>query len=302
MAELVSFVGVGPGKCATTWLYDVLAGHPGLRVCRAKEPMFFDRAYDRGVAWYHALFPDGSQPAGEMSNSYLASPLAPSRMAAYNPAMRVVVCVRDPVERAFSNYLFLVRNGQVRGSFEAALEVRPDLLEHGRYGSHLARYLDAFPGEQVLVQGFDDLRADPVGYVATVVDFVGADPGLLPAAAGAPRLVASAARNRPAARIVKAGAVLVRRAGAPQLVTRAKQGALPRLVYKPLGDDRPAMRPDTRRALRDYYAADLDLLHRLTGRDWAASWRELPGQREAPPGDDVVRRPAGLARIAADGL
>lgn len=293
----MSFVGVGPGKCATTWLYDVLAAHPGVRMCRAKEPMYFDRAYDRGLAWYHALFPAGDGPAGEMSNSYLASPLAPSRMAAYNPELRILVCVRDPVERAFSNYLFLARNGQVRGTFEAALEVRPDLLEHGRYGAHLARYLDAFPANQVLVQGFADLCADPLRYAATVAAFVGADPALLPATAGTPRFVASAARNRAAARLVKAGANLARRAGAPALVTRAKQGALPRLVYRPLAE-RPSMRPDTRRALRDYYAADLDLLRRLTGRDWAAAWRTAPEQRSAPPGD-VARRPAGHSRSVA---
>jgi hypothetical protein len=272
---LVSFAAVGPGKCGTTWLFDLLARHPGLTMCRAKEPMYFDRNHARGDRWYHGLFPPTRGPAGEMSNSYFASPLAPSRMAAYNAGMRVVVCVRDPVERAFSNYLFLARNGQVRGSFEAALEVRPDLLEHGRYGAHLARWLDAFPAEQVLVQGFEDLRRDPVAFAANVVRFAGADPALLPPDADAPRLVASAPRSAAAARLVKAGAGLARRAGAPALVTRAKQGALPRLVYRPFGPDRPVMADGTRKALDDYYAADLDLLGRLTARAWAGTPRDV---------------------------
>src|SRR3954451_14010239 len=132
VATHAAFCVLGAGKAGTTWLFEVLAAHPHVTVARAKETMFFDENFHRGLGWYHSLFPDSTgQPVGEVSNSYLAAPAVPERMAAYNPGMRLVALLRDPIDRALSNYLFFVRNGQVSGSFEAALAERPDILDHG---------------------------------------------------------------------------------------------------------------------------------------------------------------------------
>src|SRR3954451_22247140 len=126
-------------------------------MARTKETMFFDREYHRGVDWYHSLFASTDASAvGEVSNTYLASAEAPERLAAYNPSMRLVAMLRDPIERAFSNYLFFLRNGQCAGSFEDALDKRPDMLDHGFYGQDLSRYLDHFPADAMHLVAFDD--------------------------------------------------------------------------------------------------------------------------------------------------
>src|SRR5437763_2364401 len=88
----VTFCVIGAGKAGTTWLFEVLTAHPDVAVARAKESMFFDEHYHRGIGWYHSLFSAAGASAAvvEVSNSYLAAPQAPVRIAAYNPAMRVV--------------------------------------------------------------------------------------------------------------------------------------------------------------------------------------------------------------------
>lgn len=275
----VTFAVIGPGKSGTTWVYEVLAAHPEVCMASAKETTYFDQNFDRGVEWYHRLFPDGAARGatvtGEVSNTYIGSPEAPARMAAYNPALQLVASLRNPVDRAFSHYLFLLRNDRFRGSFEELMECRqPDVFEQGRYGSHLSRYLAHFPREQLLVLAFDDLVRDAAGYARTLSEFLRVDPTHIPPVAGQRVLSASRPRNRLAARTVKRAAVTVRRAGVPQLVTRVKRsGAVTRMLYRPYGDDdRARLAEPTRRRLEEWYADDVALLGELTGRDWAGLW------------------------------
>ena len=276
-APKVTFAVIGPGKCGTTWVYEVLAAHPEVCMASAKETMFFDQNFERGVEWYHRLFPDvaGAKATGEVSNTYIGSPAAPARMAAYNPALQLVTSLRNPVDRAFSHYLFLLRNDRFRGSFEELLERRqPDVLEQGRYGSHLSRYLALFPRDQLLVLAFDDLVRDAAGYARTLLEFLHVDPAHVPSVADKRVLSASRPRSRFAARTVKKAAVSVRRAGVPQLVTRVKRStAVTRLLYRPYADgDRPRLAEPTRRRLEEWYADDIALLGERTGRDWSALW------------------------------
>jgi hypothetical protein len=270
---LVTFCVIGAGKAGTTWLFEVLEAHPDVTMARAKETMYFDEHYHRGVDWYHSLFASEGSPAavGEVSNSYLAAAQAPARMAAYNPRMRLVALLRDPVDRALSNYLFFVRNGQVRGSFEEALETRPDMLEHGFYGRGLHNYLREFPQAALHLESFDDLQADPIGVAERVLDHIGLPGSDVPDIAQTQVLAASKPRSRALAVLFKNGAVMARRLGAPALVTRVKRGALPRYLYEPL-DERPEIAPETLARLRELYADDLHLLAQLTGRDFAAIW------------------------------
>jgi hypothetical protein len=276
---LVNFVIVGPGKTGTTWMYEVLSASQGVRMAAAKETMYFDANFARGVAWYHSLIPAGPGDAvGEVSNSYLADPAVPERIAAYSPSMRVVTCVRDPVERAFSNYLFWVRNDQFRGSFEQAIDQRPDLITHGMYGQHVERYLGCFPADQLLVLDYRELGSDPRGFALRLLGFIGATADALPAVVDEQVLPASRARNRVAAGLVKRAAVIVRRAGAPQLVTRVKRTRVQRVLYRPYGDDqRPRVTPETARRLRDLYAGDVEKLEQLTNRTWADRWIDVEG-------------------------
>src|SRR3954447_16173126 len=291
-APRVTFCVIGAGKAGTTWMYEVLAAHSQVTVARAKETMYFDDNFHRGVAWYHSMFPDEvtTNIVGEVSNSYLAAPTAPERIAAYNPGMRLVALLRDPIDRALSNYLFFVRNGQLNGSFDDALVQRPDILDHGFYGRNLVRYLKHFPTAALHLEAFDDLSVASEDVARRVLVHVGADADELPSNVHEHVLIASAPRSRTVAAMVKRGAVLARHMGAPDLVTRVKRGRLPGYLYRRL-ETKPEISERTAEQLHDLYAPDVALLSSLTGRDWARMWcsRETapPEGGAAPVGQSV---------------
>src|SRR4051794_13219467 len=210
-----NFAYIGTSKAGSTWLFNALAGHPDVYLASNKGLYYFDQHFDEGQQWYLDHFrAAGNRPAaGEISHSYLSSPQAPARMAELNPGMRLLVCLREPVDRAFSDYLDLVKNGQFDGPFSAALEQFPRLLDRGRYATHLQRYLDLFPAKQLHVSLFDDLRTDPQAYADDVFGFLGIRRLELPPADLKSRMPAGTPRSSGMATAAKSMSKLAKQAG-----------------------------------------------------------------------------------------
>src|SRR6185295_14483558 len=105
--------------------------------------------------------------AGEFSTSYLADPATPARIRRRYPGAKLIVSLRDPVARAFSNFRNDLMAGAVRPgtSFERALAAHPEYVEQGRYGEQLARYLRLFPRDQLLVLVYEDSLAAPLAFI-----------------------------------------------------------------------------------------------------------------------------------------
>lgn len=181
-----TFVGIGAQKCASSWLYRVLEHHPEVGVSREKEVDFFSHRFDHGYRWYERRFEHcgGRKAIGEVSPSYFCEPAAPARIHRYLPAARVLVSLRDPVERALSNHRHEVRVGHIHGddlSFDAGLANNPMYVEQGRYATHLKRWLEYFPPEQMLVVLMEDIERDPRAVVRRVYEFLSIDPSYVPA-------------------------------------------------------------------------------------------------------------------------
>jgi hypothetical protein len=196
------FVVPGAQRSGTTWLYRVLDQHPEIGMARpmAPEPKFFldAAAVDRGLAAYRAALFAG-RPAGrvlgEKSTSYLETPEVPSRIRALLPEARIIVVLRDPIERAVSNYRYSRANGIETGSIETAfydearrvaaldwsgISVCPvAYLTRGRYVEQLARWDDVFPRSHVRIVLFERLVQDPAA-VADVFRFLGVDADFRP--------------------------------------------------------------------------------------------------------------------------
>jgi hypothetical protein len=139
---LPSFLIVGAQRCGTTSLYRALAQHPlVLKPVLRKGVHYFDTAYGKGPSWYRAHFPlkatahrlerrYGLRPlAFESSPYYLFHPLAASRIVCDLPGAKLIVLVRDPVERAYSAHAHEVARGfETEPSFHRALELEPHRL------------------------------------------------------------------------------------------------------------------------------------------------------------------------------
>jgi hypothetical protein len=203
MAEdRVAFIIAGVQKAGTTALFDYLGEAPELSLSRDKEVHFFD---DEAQDWarpdyaaYHANFADfDGRPRGEATPIYLYWPDSLERIAAYNPAARLIVMLRDPVDRAFSHWKMEYARGVetrpfawcIREGRQRSFDVEPwgfhrelSYVERGFYGEQMARLLGLFPREQVLVLPSDDLRREPGATLARVRAFLGLAPAPAPLA------------------------------------------------------------------------------------------------------------------------
>ena len=208
---LPGFLIIGAQKAGTTALYSYLREHPAITGPPWKEVSFFDRHFWRGDAWYRGHFPNrlylrrmraraGVEPiVGEASPSYVFHPLAPQRVASLLPDVRLIVLVRNPVDRALSHYHHEVALGREPLPFEEALEqedarlegelermLEPRYFSHawwnftyrarGRYAEQLERWLDLFPRERLLVVPSEDLLDRPAETYGQVLEFLDAPP------------------------------------------------------------------------------------------------------------------------------
>jgi len=115
---------------------------------------------------------------GEISPSYFCEAGVPERIHNYAPDAKILVSFRDPVQRALSNHRHEVRVGHFTGAdltFEAGLKNNPMYVEQGRYATHLERWLEYFPREQILVVLQEDIATAPLAVAREVCRFVGVD-------------------------------------------------------------------------------------------------------------------------------
>nr|WP_315383973.1 sulfotransferase [uncultured Sphingomonas sp.] len=267
---LPSFIIIGAAKAATTWIAHQLRSRDDVFL-PGPEPHYFSRAYDRGAAWYESLFAAArpGQLIGEKSADYLASPEAPARAAALLPRAKLVAQLRNPVERAYSDYCMLYRRGQVGPDIDRYLDRHltrtPRFLDDGLYARHLARWLDRYPAEALKVILYDDIRGAPeqvLGEVCTLLSIpsVPVDRAQVRERKNdseAP-LVPMALRRLPSP--VKA---LVAPLRGNRLFENLRNTIARPVRYPPLSDA-------LREKLTDFYLDDVEVLSHLVGRDLSA--------------------------------
>lgn len=255
-----------------------------------KETNFFDYAtVEKRWPEYQAHFVHGAGlPAvGEISTRYFASHDAPARIKTYIPDVRLFVSLRNPVEQVYSHYWHLLRQNfhqwkhqNMPQSFEEALQRYGDkLLQPAFYGKHLEHWLRYFDASQLLTLFYDDLLAAPQESLSGIYAYLGVEDDFIP-----PSINQRGATVRrgvsPRPMLGRLHAVLydllnrkiyhpckrlVGIQAAARIKTMLKVRELMECLFLQTGY--PAMRAETRVFLREYFAADVRHLSRLTGRD-----------------------------------
>ena len=270
------FIYIGPDKAGSSWLHEILGAHPQVFLTPAKGLYFFDRYYDRGLPWYVDQFADARPEhlvRGEVCQDYLAHPEAAERMADCLDEVRLMVTLRVPAERAFSSYLHMLRSGWRAGTFLEALSRHPELLDHGRYGTQLLRFRSRFGPDALHVAVFDDLQADPQGFLDAVTAWLGLRSVHLDQAQREPRLPAGRARSVALSRVVSRGAHVLRERDGGRLVGRVKRLPLvQRALYEPLADARPRMTEQERSVVQAALADEVRMLDDVHGLGLARRW------------------------------
>ena len=293
MIPAPTFAVVGAARAGTTALCEAVRAHPDGFVTDPKEPHYYALAGERptftgpgdeeGInsvsiteeARFLELFA-GSEGAvargdGSVSSLYYAEQAAP-RLAELAPQARVVICLRDPVERAYSSWQYLRALGrEPEADFATALAAEPDRVAAGwhhlwhyrgvsRYAPGLAEFLRHFPAEQVLVVTYDDLSADQVGTVAGFLEFLGLDP----AAGQAPGRVNASGEVR--SKLVQQALTGLRGVGVVRSTVKALVPYTVRERIRQANLRETSIDADLRRRLAGEFAADLGAVEDLLGR------------------------------------
>lgn len=274
--RLPDFIYVGTSKAGSTWLYNVLASHPAISLAPGKGTYFFDQHFDRGIDWYCDQFShtERHQIAGEISHSYLSSPEAPPRIANLVPDAKLLVCLRDPIQRAVSAYLDATKNGRFEGTFAEAIEQLPSLLQRGHYATQLQRYFEYFPRTQIHVSFFDDLKSQPQSFADEVFDFLQLTRQPLTGATRGKMMPAAVPRSRRLTKFVKHVA-----RSSDAFAWRALRGRVKRsrwvrnALYRPLQqDEMPQVPTDIYDRCREHFAEEVQRLDELLKSNLRQRW------------------------------
>ncbi|MBL7116117.1 MAG: sulfotransferase domain-containing protein [Kiritimatiellae bacterium] len=206
-----NFLLIGPPKSGSTSLYHYLRQHPDVFMSPVKEPRFFgldqnaaaiecerrrelpESELINDIETYKSLFSGvrHEKAVGEASARYLMTPGVPERIYAYNPEMKMITVLRQPADRAYSNYWWRKTSSiESAQTFAQALEEersgkrdkwpRGRYIEGGYYANALKQYFRVFSRAQIKVYIFDDFIADPIGICQEIFEFLNVDSDFTP--------------------------------------------------------------------------------------------------------------------------
>lgn len=271
-----TFLFVGPDKSGSSWMSYILSLHPDCYVPPAKDIYFFDRYYDKGLDWYlshFSLAPSSVKAIGELSHDYLFSKEAAKRIKTHLPTVKIVICLRNPIERALSQFQYMRRGGEVGADFHEAAKKFPRIIGNSQYLANLRVYFDIFGADQVEVLIFEDLKTNATTFGKDLLMRLGLNPEIdLPFEKRVRE--AGMARNRYLSLSLKAGANFSRKLGFSNLVGRIKNSSISKLAYRDFRkNERIILTYAQKRDLwTTYFQFENDELTKIVGRDlsyWA---------------------------------
>jgi hypothetical protein len=249
---LPDFIVIGAPRCGTSSLYKYLSEHPDVLPAFRKELHFFDRHYIKGLFWYRSNLPlirrlGGVRITGEATPNYLVHPYVPDRIRSVIPNVKLIVLLRNPIDRTHSAWQHNQRRGEDQLSLEDALAaenarvsgdlerlgrgeefqprnyLRYSYLGKSRYAEHLDRWLEVFGGTQLLICKSEDVFSGNNDALSAIHAFLG--------------------------------------------ITYSRSYLLPTMN----ASDRPPLNPEIRGQLADYFDPHNRKLYELVGRDfeWA---------------------------------
>ena len=180
----VNFIGIGGQRCGTTWLYEVLKEHSEITTSVEKELHFFSYNYHFGTNWYQNQFRiNNNSICGEFSTSYLHDIQVPARVKNYNPEIKIILSIRNPIDRFISHHRHEIQGRRFISHTNNPYDILNNnhtYLEYGLYFNFIRHWLKHFSKEQLLVILFDDIINDPRDVVFKVYEHLGVDKLFIP--------------------------------------------------------------------------------------------------------------------------
>jgi Sulfotransferase domain len=275
---LPNFLGIGAMRAGTSWLYLQLRSHQHVYMSRRKELNFFNDFYDQGIDWYRGHFPSIEDAAkykaiGEITPTYMADSKVPSRIRAHIPDSRFLVMLRNPSDRAYSEYTKALRNLNFRGTFDDFINCREGVLTRGYYTEQLKSYFQLFARNQFLILIFEEAISNHEATIRKLAAFLNIDPHGFDLNRMKERVNASYLPRMPAlyTSAVKLRDFLLKRNLGRVLTSAEKIGLIQavRCVVRFRGprSELPNMDEAIRRRLSNVYSREIYSLENLLGRE-----------------------------------
>lgn len=191
----LDFLGIGTIKSGTTLLADLLMQHPDVQWASRKEVNYFNALQADGspnpysvqpLSFYRQFFPDHvsvEMKQGEYSPVYMSDTEAMNKIQSLFPDIRLFITLRNPVERAYSHFLYarnFVQSIPKEYTFEQSLEHYPYLIDLGMYSDQIQRVFSLFPPSQCLILIFEEMIQSPVETMRVVYRHIGVDESFTP--------------------------------------------------------------------------------------------------------------------------
>ena len=275
---MVDFIGIGAQRCGTSWIYGCLYEHP--EICAPmKEIHFFSRPrYEKGLPWYESHFKKCSpdQKIGEFSTSYLYTEGTAKKIQDAYPDTKLIAVIRNPIDRAVSQYWNAVKAGEVQKSVtvDDYLKQEKSALEQGFYARQLKEYFDVFEKNQILVLVYDDAKTDPEGYIKKIYTFLGVDADFKPSMLHDNINVSRVPHSVGVEKNMHVFAEWMRKIGLDKVVHIVRKSGLPDLVRRfNTKEERKNQKSEMdESALTQYFREDVAELSKLIERDLASLW------------------------------
>ena len=293
----VDFIGIGAPKCGTTWLFYALGQHPEICLSEPKESRYFSRddfwircghdkdattadnrthVTDLGLYARHYKHCPSNCVKGEFSTDYLYSQEAASRLHQYFPDTKILVCVRNPADLAYSWYharKFYYKENTLR-TFEDQLEYNSGFLYIGYYAKYLKHYLRYFEKNQMKIIKFESIVQEPEQTIGTLLDFLGLDPKVELDLSSVPKNSTKKSRFASPVPLMKWFSGWMIERDQAILLRKFRNLGVEKMFLGITTVDRPRepMNPQTRERLLRLYRDDIRELEALFGLDLKA-WR-----------------------------
>lgn len=187
LQKKLKFIGIGAYRSGTTWLTQCLREHPEICIPQIKELEFFNSKdvngrktyhnFDKGIEWYEQQFKNCDKQAicwGEFSNAYLYDEETPQLIKKTFPDLKFFLCLRDPVDRAYSDFLWFTLNFQ--RAYDPVFDVeefkRSDHFERSMYSKYIKRYIEIFGRENIHLIIYQDIIRRPEVVIEKAYNFL----------------------------------------------------------------------------------------------------------------------------------
>jgi len=269
---MIDFIGIGSGKSGSTWLFENIRKHPEICDKNPKEIQFFNLHYNKGLSWYKKQFKDcENMLKGEFSIQYMSCSKCAKRILKFNPNIKLIAILRNPVNRIFSDYQHSIRKAEIPPTITFYEYIQDEnRLKYGLYYDELLPFYKLFPEKNIKILILEEVQFNPEKNLKEIYKFLElSNPEYIPANINEKVNQSMEYKILLLENIITNISKFLNRIGMTLLVEKIKQSGLPQLIRKIncKGVSQKKIDERSKQYLQNYYKESNKKLSKLIKKD-----------------------------------